>query len=108
MKVYRNLPDSIRDYWLTAAQVLPPAHLRQRATDHSRFFRQSFGQRKYLVYEDERLTYSETHERVLHLASLLHARGVKKGDRVALALRNTPEWIVACVALLALEDNTVN
>ncbi|GJN88100.1 hypothetical protein Rhopal_001056-T1 [Rhodotorula paludigena] len=75
VKVYRNLPDSIRDYWLTAAQ--------------------SFGQRKYLVYEDERLTYSETHERVLHLASLLHARGVKKGDRVALALRNTPEWIVA-------------
>lgn len=62
--------------------------------------RQAFADKEYLVYEGERLTYAQTHERVLRLASLLHARGVKKGDRVAIAMRNVPEWAISCVSLV--------
>jgi long-chain acyl-CoA synthetase len=48
-----------------------------------------------VVYEDERITYAELHERVRRLAAALAGRyGVGPGDRVALALRNYPEWIV--------------
>ncbi|HEX4355015.1 MAG TPA: AMP-binding protein, partial [Polyangiales bacterium] len=43
----------------------------------------------YLVYEDERLTYEQTFARVATFAEYLRDRcGVKKGDRVALAMRN--------------------
>ncbi|TNY19821.1 long-chain-fatty-acid-CoA ligase, partial [Rhodotorula diobovata] len=75
VRAYRNLPASIRDLWLTSAEA--------------------FADKEYLVYEGERLTYAQTHERVLRLASLLHARGVKKGDRVAIAMRNVPEWAIS-------------
>ncbi|BGP05563.1 hypothetical protein JCM10049v2_001369 [Rhodotorula toruloides] len=75
VRVYKNLPPSIRDYWLQAASP--------------------FADKEYIVYEQERLTYADAHRRVLHLASLLHARGVRKGDRVAIAMRNIPEWIIS-------------
>lgn len=49
----------------------------------------------YLVYEDERLTYTEVFARAAALAAYLQAAGIGKGDRVALAMRNLPEWAVA-------------
>ena len=58
----------------------------------------SFGDREFVVYEDERVTYAAWHRAVATLAHALQARGVKKGDRVALAMRNLPEWPVAFFA----------
>jgi long-chain acyl-CoA synthetase len=58
----------------------------------------SFGDREFVVYEDERVTYSAWHRAVATLARALQERGVKKGDRVALAMRNLPEWPVAFFA----------
>jgi long-chain acyl-CoA synthetase len=53
------------------------------------------GERGFLVLEDERIS----HERHLHLAERFAASivelGVRKGDRVAIAMRNLPEWSVA-------------
>jgi long-chain acyl-CoA synthetase len=47
-----------------------------------------------LVYEDDRISYARLHDRVRRLASALRDRyGVGPGDRVALALRNLPEWV---------------
>ncbi|GAA5836817.1 hypothetical protein JCM11251_005796 [Rhodosporidiobolus azoricus] len=74
VRVYKHLSPSVRDFWLAS---------------------QAFRDKEYIVYEQERLTYGETHARVAHLAALLHARGVKKGDRVAIAMRNLPEWPIA-------------
>ncbi|GAA5898914.1 hypothetical protein JCM6882_004029 [Rhodosporidiobolus microsporus] len=54
-----------------------------------------FADKVYIVYENERLTYAEAHAKVAHVAALLHARGVRKGDRVAIAMRNLPEWPIA-------------
>ncbi len=54
------------------------------------------GDRIYLVYEDERLSYAETFARVATLAQqLVSELGIRKGDRVALAMRNYPEWPIA-------------
>ena len=53
------------------------------------------GQREHLVYEDERVTFAAHHAAALTLAHQLVADGVQKGDRVAIIMRNVPEWPVA-------------
>ncbi|MFM9936750.1 MAG: class I adenylate-forming enzyme family protein [Novosphingobium sp.] len=60
------------------------------------------GARDFLVYGDERVTFAAFHRAVAALAAALAARGVAKGDRVALAMRNLPEWPVAFFAITAL------
>src|SRR6185369_8603763 len=54
-----------------------------------------FGARTYIVLEDERVTFDAHRAAVGHLAARLVADGVKKGDRVAIIMRNVPEWSVA-------------
>ena len=55
-----------------------------------------YGERDGLVYESERLTYAEQHAAVARAASALRDRfGVAQGDRVALAMRNLPEFVIA-------------
>ena len=58
----------------------------------------AFGDREFVVYEDERVTYAGWFRAVATLAHALEARDIKKGDRVALAMRNLPEWPVAFFA----------
>jgi long-chain acyl-CoA synthetase len=51
-----------------------------------------FGNRDFLVYESERWSYA-AHERVVAgLARRWHDQGIRKGDRIAIAMRNYPEW----------------
>ncbi|MET0384790.1 MAG: class I adenylate-forming enzyme family protein [Polyangiales bacterium] len=61
----------------------------------------AYAERDYVVYEGERYTYADIAARVRALtAHLQHVCGVRKGDRVALAMRNYPEWIVSFWAAL--------
>lgn len=54
-----------------------------------------FADRTYLVYEDDRMTYAEHYLAVARWARLLvEEYGIQKGDRVAIAMRNYPEWPV--------------
>ncbi len=62
----------------------------------------AFPARVFLVYEDERVTFEAFYRAVANFAAELEARGVKKGDRVALIMRNLPEWPVAFYAALSL------
>jgi long-chain acyl-CoA synthetase len=55
----------------------------------------SYGDREALLYEGERTTYAQLVEQAESLAGSLHAMGVGPGDRVALAMRNFPEWPIA-------------
>ena len=56
------------------------------------------GDRLFAIYEDERVTYEAWFRAVARTAAELRERGVAKGDRVALAMRNLPEWPVAFFA----------
>jgi long-chain acyl-CoA synthetase len=74
LRVFKNAPDSLRDVWQIAAQQ---------------------GQATYFIYEDIALSYAEAHRQVVSVAAWLTSQGVKKGDRVALGMRNYPEWAIA-------------
>ncbi len=60
------------------------------------------GDRVFTVYEDERVTYEAHYRAVATLATKLRAIGIGAGDRVALAMRNLPEWPVAFFAIASI------
>ncbi len=80
-RVWKNAPPSLRD-----VVQLGRAH----------------GERIFLVYEDERASFEAFHRAVAAFAHELQARGVVKGDRVAVIMRNLPEWPVAFYAAASL------
>jgi long-chain acyl-CoA synthetase len=54
------------------------------------------GDAVFLVYEDERTTFAEHYRIACTLAHRLRTTfGVAQGDRVAIIMRNLPEWIMA-------------
>ena len=78
LKTWAMAPNSLRDLWLSSA-----AH----------------GDKDYLVYQDERWTYERAHQQVASIANQLVASGIGQHDRVAIAMRNYPEWMLAYWAL---------
>ena len=56
----------------------------------------------FLVYEDQRVTFSEHYLVVANLAARLRDVGVAPGDRVAIAARNVPQWVEAFWATIAV------
>ena len=74
LRTYANQPPSLREMWLMSA---------------------GHGDKDYLVYGEERITYAEAHRQVAQIASWLREQGVEPGDRVAIAMRNYPEWMLA-------------
>lgn len=54
-----------------------------------------WGAREHLVLDNERVTFAAHHAAATTLAHQLIADGVKPGDRVAIIMRNLPEWPVA-------------
>jgi long-chain acyl-CoA synthetase len=66
------------------------------------------GDRAFLVYEDDRLSFEEHYRAVGHLAHILvEEYGVAKGERVAIAMRNFPEWSIAFWAAAAVGATVV-
>jgi acyl-CoA synthetase (AMP-forming)/AMP-acid ligase II len=62
----------------------------------------AYGDRVFTIYEDERVTYEANYRAVCHLAARLTEMGVGKGDRVALAMRNLPEWPTIFFAIASI------
>lgn len=55
-----------------------------------------YGDKDFLVYENERTTFDSHYRIAAALAQTLRVRfGVDKGDRVAIVMRNLPEWAMA-------------
>jgi len=80
--VFKNAPPTLREIF---------ANARQRRDDI------------FLVYEDERWSFSEVMRHVDALGALLVDRyGVAKGDRVAIGMRNYPEWVIAFAAITSI------
>ncbi|MEA3060864.1 MAG: steroid-24-oyl-CoA synthetase, partial [Sphingomonadales bacterium] len=87
--VIRGLPTRI---WKNAPPSLP------FLLAHSR----SHGERTAWILEDERVSFEATYRAAATLAAELSRLGVGKGDRVAIAMANLPEWPVAFFAATAL------
>ncbi|KAJ3110978.1 hypothetical protein HDU96_006107 [Phlyctochytrium bullatum] len=62
----------------------------------------AFGDRTFIVYDDDRITFGAFYRRVLRVAHAFRKHGLKKGDRVAILTRNCPEWIITFWAAIAL------
>lgn len=60
------------------------------------------GDREFLVYEGERRSYNQLLDEADALAAALQANGIEPGDRVALAMRNYPEWMAAFIAVTSI------
>ena len=57
----------------------------------------------FLVYEDERLTFAEAYLKSAQIAQLLVRQyGITKGDRVAISMRNYPEWVLYFMAVTSI------
>jgi len=81
-KVYENIFPSLRTLFDTA---------------------RSRGDATFLVYEDERLSFSDVMAHVDAIAAMLVGHyGVQKGDRVAIGMRNYPEWITSFAAITSI------
>jgi long-chain acyl-CoA synthetase len=73
-RIWKNAPPSLREVFATG---------------------RAFGDKTFLVYEGERATFEAFARAAVCFARELQAMGIGKGDRVAIAMRNVPEWPVA-------------
>ena len=63
----------------------------------------TFSEREFVVHEEVRLTYAECSARAARLAQhLRETRGIEPGDRIGLALPNSPEWLLSFIAIASL------
>ena len=79
LRAFRNSPRNMRELFAPAYQ---------------------HGDKEFVVFEGERWSFA----RLLRLADsiahqLVHRSGVRKGDRVAIAMRNYPEWMAAYIGI---------
>jgi len=80
VRVFRHAPATLRDLYATTRSERP-----------------------FLVYEDERLTFEEVWRGSCALAHALRDRlGVSPGARIAIAMRNYPEWMIAFNAVTSI------
>ena len=62
----------------------------------------SFGDREFLVLEQQRLTFGDFISQVAEAAAALQQRGIGHGDRVAIFAANCPEWVVSFFAATSI------
>ncbi|MCX6535324.1 MAG: AMP-binding protein [Actinobacteria bacterium] len=75
-----------------------PAHLGQIFAGS-----RNHGDKTFLVYEGETWSFAKTMDQIDALSNLLvNSYGVKKGDRVAVAMRNYPEWVMSFAAIISV------
>jgi long-chain acyl-CoA synthetase len=80
-RVFKNAPATVRDFFDLARGI----------------------ETTFLVYEDEEWTFDKVMKEVDGLAyALVHHYGVKRGDRVGIAMRNYPEWVISFAAILSV------
>jgi len=81
MPVFVNAPPTLRDVW----NILL-----------------GHGDKEYIVYQGERFSFTDVVGKAAQFAqALVDDYGLKKGERVALAMRNYPEWPMAYMGIVA-------
>ena len=67
-----------------------------------RLFRSARSARAAVLYEHREITYDELRQATVQTAEALHALGIAQGDRVAILLNDSPEFIASFVAIISL------
>jgi long-chain acyl-CoA synthetase len=76
---------------------------RQAPTSLRAMFEQTASDLHFLAYEDERWTFAQAWQAAARIGHVLvHDCGVRHGDRVAIAMRNYPEWVLAFTAITSI------
>ena len=81
LRCFKHAPATVRDFWLSTA---------------------AFADRPYLLYQDEGLSYAQAHAQVAATAAWIWRQGVRPGDRIAIGMRNYPEWLLIYWAGLSI------
>ena len=81
LRSWKHSAPNMREFWLQSA---------------------GHGDKDYLVYNDERWTYAQAHDAVARIARWMADNDIQPGDRVAIAMRNYPEWLLCYWAILSL------
>jgi len=81
LRAWKSAPASLRDIWMSTI---------------------GHGDKDYLVYQDERWSYNQAHDEVARIAAWLTANGIGPGDRVAISMRNYPEWMLSYYAVISV------
>jgi long-chain acyl-CoA synthetase len=69
----------------------------------------SGGDEIFIVFEDERWSFNEIFQRVDALAdALVNRYAIGKGDRVAVGMRNYPEWVMSMLAIISIGGVSVS
>ena len=85
---------------LDLLNLYPPHDYSLRGAYESR--RTICGPKPFLLFEGESLSWDDFNSRVAKLAQALHARGVSKGDRVAIMARNHVGYVLMLFAVARL------
>ncbi|WP_297723377.1 class I adenylate-forming enzyme family protein [Limnohabitans sp. Rim8] len=80
LRVFLNAPQSLRALFESTASPMP-----------------------FLSYQDEHWSFAQAWESASRIGHVLvHECGVRQGDRVAIAMRNYPEWVLAFTAVTSI------
>ena len=79
-RIYKNAPKSLRE-----------------------LFSQTLSNETFLVFEEERYSFNETWALASAIGrGLVEDYGIEKGDRIAICMRNFPEWVIAFQAITSV------
>lgn len=82
LRFYKNAPNTLRELLDTG---------------------RNFEEQEFLIYQDERLTFNTFFARADAFAHYLVTElSIAKGERIAIAMRNYPEWMIAYYAIVSI------
>jgi len=82
-RFFKNIPETLPEFY--------------------RVYCDKFAERDFLVWYDDRLTFSQVYGKAAIVAHVLKNKfNVKKRDRVAIACRNFPEWVFALMGITSI------
>lgn len=82
-RIFPNAPQTLRDYYQMSCEA--------------------YAEQTSIVYEDEHYSFAEVWRLAGQLGyQLAEGYGIEKGDRVAIAMRNYPEWVLSYLAVTSL------
>ena len=80
VRMFKNAPGSLRALFESTASELP-----------------------FIAYNDERYSFAQAWQAAARIGHVLaHDCGVRHGDRVAISMRNYPEWLMAFTAITSI------